>query len=548
MVYDVCIIGSGAGAGPIAYELCKAGKKVFMLEKGEIFTESDFSKDEISFVRRDIIRPNLKDEYHTIEEFMDGGWVKTPTYQSGWSWWNGSMLGGSSNLMSGYFHRLKPNDFKLKSVYGKIEGANVVDWAISYDELEPYYAKVEKIVGVSGEVTKYKHHEPRSTLNYPYPRLEEHPISHIFDLACKKLNFTAYKVPRAIISLPKGEREACYYSNFCGSYPCASGAKGSSRVALLVEALKSGNLTLRSRSFVYKLESDRAKVKKAYYFLDEKSYFVKAKVFVVAAQAVESVRLLLNSKNTFFPNGLANNNAQVGKNMVFSGGGVGGATFDESVLPKKELFASGLFVNRALVDWYFTDTFKGGVVDFLFEHANPIRKANSALRDENGNLLLGKDLQKSIYERFQKRVLTFEVFNDWLPNDNCFVSVDKKYKDKYGVPVANIRIGAHPQDIKVGKFLAQKALHVMRAMGGKELYSNISNAPAQNLQGGGCRFGDNPKTSVLNRNCQAHELHNLFVTDGSFMPTAGSATHTWTIYANAFRVANFLLKEYFKNI
>lgn len=548
MLYDVCIVGSGAGAGPIAYELCRAGKKVLLLEKGEIFTEKDFSKDEISFVRRDIIRPNLEDEYHTIEEFIGGKWVKTPTFESGWSWWNGSMLGGSSNLMSGYFHRLKPDDFRLRSVYGDIKGANVVDWAISYDDLEPYYTKVEEIVGVSGEVTSYKHKEPRSKPNYPYPKLAEHPISRIFDLTCKELGYTAYKVPRAIISLPKDERNACYYSNFCGSYPCFSGAKGSSRAALLVEALKSGNLTIRSRSFVYRLESDKKNVKKAHYFLDDKTYEAKAKVFVVAAQAVESARLLLNSKNKFFPNGLANNSNQVGKNMVFSGGGVGGATFDGSVLSKDELFVQGLFVNRALVDWYFTKSFKGGVVDFLFEHANPIRKANTATTNDNGELLVGKALQKSIYERFQKRILTFEVFNDWLPNDDCFVSVSDKYKDKYGVPVANIRINSHPQDVKVGKFLAQKALHVMKAMGGKDLYSNISSAPAQNLQGGGCRFGNDPKTSVLNKNCQAHEVENLFVTDGSFMPTAGSATHTWTIYANSFRVADFLLKEYFKKL
>lgn len=548
MLYDVCVVGSGAGAGPIVYELCKAGKKVLMIEKGDIYSEKDFSKDEIGYIRRDIVRPNLRDEYHTIEEMIDGEWVKTPTFESGWSWWNGSMLGGSSNLMSGYFHRLKPDDFRLKSVYGELEGANVADWAISYDELEPYYAKVEELVGVSGEVTKYKHLEPRSTPDFPYPSLEEHPISKLFDLTCMKLNYTSYKVPRAIISRASKHRNSCYYSNFCGSYPCSSGAKGSSRAALLVDALKTGNLTIRSKAFVYKLESDSRKVTKARYFIEDKSYEAEAKVFVLAAQAVESSRLLLNSKNRFFPHGLANNSGQVGKNMVFSGGGTGGATFDGSVLSKEELFTQGLFVNRALVDWYYTDTFKGGLVDFLFEHANPIRKASSATTDNDGELLVGKKLQESIYERFQKRILTFEIFNDWLPNDNCFVSVDEKYKDKYGMPVANIRIGAHPQDIKVGEFLAKKALHVMKAMGGKELYSNISNAPAQNLQGGGCRFGNNPKTSVLNKNCQAHELDNLFVTDGSFMPTAGSATHTWTIYANSFRVGDFLTKEYFKNI
>lgn len=121
MKYDICIIGSGAGAGPIAYELTKIGKKVLILEKGAIYSEKDFSKDEIAYVRREIVTPNLKDEYHTIEEDIDGTWTKFPTYDTGWSFWNGNILGGSSNFMSGYFHRLKPKDFRLKSEYGEIK-------------------------------------------------------------------------------------------------------------------------------------------------------------------------------------------------------------------------------------------------------------------------------------------------------------------------------------------------------------------------------------------------------------------------------------------
>ncbi|WP_072682290.1 GMC family oxidoreductase [Arcobacter sp. LA11] len=542
MKYDICIIGSGAGAGPIAYELTKAGKKVLILEKGAIYSEKDFSKDEIAFVRRYIVTPKLKDEYHVIEEKIDGKWYKFPTYETGWSFWNGNILGGSSNFMSGYFHRLKPNDFKLKTVYGKVEGANIEDWPISYEDMEPYYTKVESRVGVSGSITEYKHHEPRSTKEYAYPALEEHPIVNLFDKSCKNLKYTSYKVPRAIISTAKDKRNPCYYSNYCGSYACSSGAKGSSRASLLVDALQTGNLTIKAEAFVYKLDSSKDEVTKAYYFTKEGTKKeVEAKLFVMAAQAVESSRLLLNSKNKFYPNGLANSSNQVGRNMVFTGGGIGSGEFDESNLTKEELFTQGFFVNRALKDWYYTNDFKGGTVDFLFEHANPIRRANSLKRDDNGNLLYGKALQDKLHENFtKKRVLTFEVFTDWMPNDDCFVSIDEKYKDKYGVPVANIRIGAHKQDVKVGKFLAKKAMKVLKQMGAKNIDANISPLPSQNLQAGGCRFGDNPKTSVLNKYCQSHDLKNLFVTDGSFMPTGGSVPHTWTIYANSFRVADYI--------
>tara|TARA_R110002050_G_scaffold676_1_gene4818 strand:- start:1239 stop:1640 length:402 start_codon:yes stop_codon:yes gene_type:complete len=130
-----------------------------------------------------------------------------------------------------------------------------------------------------------------------------------------------------------------------------------------------------------------------------------------------------------------------------------------------------------------------------------------------------------------------------MPNDNCFVSIDEKYKDKYGVPVATIRIGAHPQDVKVGNFLAQKAIDVLKQMGASDIKSDISPLPSANLQAGGCRFGNDPKKSVLNKYCQSHDIENLFVTDGSFMPTGGSVPYTWTIYANSFRVADYIKKS-----
>ena len=111
---DICIIGSGAGAAPIAYELSKAGAKVVVLEKGDFYREEDFSKDEIAFCRRSIITPKLKEECHLIEDKEDGAWVATPTYSSGWDFWNGNIVGGSSNLMSGFFHRLHPKIFVSK--------------------------------------------------------------------------------------------------------------------------------------------------------------------------------------------------------------------------------------------------------------------------------------------------------------------------------------------------------------------------------------------------------------------------------------------------
>ena len=541
MIYDVCVIGSGAGAGPIIYELSRAGLKVCVLEKGDIYNEKDFSKDEL-VVRRSIYTPNLKDEYHTIEEKRENEWIKFPTYETGWSFWNGSLLGGSSNFMSGYFHRLKPNDFKLASTYGISKNSNIVDWPISYDEMEKYYLKVEEVVGVSGKVQEYEFCEPRSTKDFPYEALQENKIVNLIDKACSELNYKSIKTPRAIISKQKDHRNPCYYSNYCGSYPCSSGAKGSSRASLIKDALLTNNVTIIPNAFVIKLNTDKnKKIKSAVYLSKEgNKKEIQAKLFVVAAQAVETSRLLLNSKDKNFPNGVANNSENVGKNFLSSSGGVVSGTFDESNMNLKDLQEAGVFVNRSLLDWYYTKEFKGGVIDILFEHANPIRRA-SILRRNNDELVIGEALQNLIFEVFTKtRTLNMEIFLDWTPNDNSFISVDDKYKDKYGIPVANIRIGSHEQDMKISKFMEEKAIKLFEKMGAKNIVSDISPLPSSNLLAGGCRFGNDSKTSVLNKYCQAHEVSNLFVTDASFMPTGGSVPFTWTIYANSFRVADYI--------
>lgn len=550
MIYDVCVIGSGAGAGPIIYELSKKGLKICVLEKGDIYNEKDFSKDEIAVVRRPIYTPNLKDEYHTIEENIDGIWEKFPTYETGWSFWNGNLLGGSSNFMSGYFHRLKPNDFRLASTYGIPENSNIVDWPISYDDMEKYYEKVERLVGVSGEVQEYEFIEPRSTKDFPYPALEENKIVNLIDKACEDLNYKTIKTPRAILSKLKDNRNPCYYSNYCGSYACSSGAKGSSRASLIKDALLTNNITIIPNAFVVKLNTNKdKKIESATYLTASKNKKeIKAKLFVIAAQSVETSRLLLNSKDENYPFGVANNSGNVGKNFLSSSGGMVSATFDETNMDLKDLLASGLFVNRSLMDWYYTKDFKGGAVDILFEHANPIRRASFSRYDGNGDLVIGEELQNSLYNNFtKKRTLNMEIFVDWTPNDNSFISVDEKYKDKYGIPVANIRIGSHGQDMKAANFIKDRAIEIFEKMEGKNILTDISLLPSSNLQAGGCRFGNDSKSSVLNKYCQSHEVSNLFITDGSFMPTGGSVPFTWTIYANSFRVADYI-KDNWKNI
>jgi len=141
------------------------------------------------------------------------------------------------------------------------------------------------------------------------------------------------------------------------------------------------------------------------------------------------------------------------------------------------------------------------------------------------------------------RIFTFEIFCDWTPNDDCFVCTDEEVKDRWGMPVAKVRIGTVDHDVKIGKIIAKKAEAILEKMGAREVSSSISSSPPPNLQAGGCRFGNDPKASVLDKNCRAHEVQNLYVSDGSFMPKGGSVPFTWTIYANAFRVADNIIEH-----
>jgi choline dehydrogenase-like flavoprotein len=553
--YDVCVIGSGAGGSPVALSLAQSGYSVLVLEKGPWFTEQDFSKDELACCRRSTYTPSLQDEQHVIEDSNDAGdWIATPTLESGWDFWNGNCVGGSSNFMSGFFYRLKPDDFSLRSVFGPIEGANVADWPISYEDLEPYYTRVEQLVGISGRVVKHPQQEPRSTPDYPYPPLAENIISGWIDSACQKLGYHSLPTPRAILSQPAMHRNSCSYSIYCGSYGCSTGAKGSARAALLDHAVKTGRCHIAPHAKVFRLVSDsKGKVVTAdYYDKQGQAQRVKARIFVVACQAIETSRLLLSSPGPFHPRGLGNNRQQVGRNLLFSAGGIGQGTFYYHKLSAEQTAAlqvRGPFVNRGLQDWYTIKDkdlghIKGGTIDFLFRHPNAIARANKQKWDDDGKLVWGKPLKRKMEAYFTgARYLQFEVFCDWLPTDNCFVALDNTVKDKWGSPVAKVRVGYHPHDLKVGHYLADKAKTVLHAMQAEDIYASISGNPPQNLMAGGCRFGTDPTTSVLDPDCRMHEADNLFVTDGSFMPTGGSVPYTWTIYANAFRVADKIIAQ-----
>jgi choline dehydrogenase-like flavoprotein len=269
-----------------------------------------------------------------------------------------------------------------------------------------------------------------------------------------------------------------------------------------------------------------------------------ARVVVLAATAVESARLLLNSRSARFPKGLANGQGLVGKNLLFSSFGQSRATFrvstQKAAMPWLE---SPLpFVNRSLQDFYLMPDRrfgfrKGGTLGFLWAHPNPIFAAvGLARKGEKG--VFGAALKDRLRAYRDSRILEFELYGEFLANPQTEVTVDDQVKDRYGLPVAAITVQRHPVDLVMSKFLVERGEEVLTSLGPERLDRVGTAGQTTILQGGTCRFGRDPRTSVLDPDCRSHEVKNLYVSDGSFLPTSGGVPITLTIVANAFRVAD----------
>jgi choline dehydrogenase-like flavoprotein len=541
---DVVVVGSGAGGAPMALQLARAGLKVVLLEKGPRYGEAEFTHDEIAIARRNFFMPLPWDEPHLWRVGQSGKYARTNDA------WTANCVGGGTVHMSGFFYRLKPVDFRMKSMLGAPAGSTVVDWPIRYEDLLPYYEQAEEEIGVSGVVTNHPWAEPRRK-PYPLPPLDEHPIAKEIDRAGKKIGVHPYPTARAINSRPYRGRAGCIYCVFCGSYGCESGAKSSTHSTLIPLALETGKVELRPRCMARSVEVTADGRAKSVVYIDEKGELQEqpARIVVVSCTAVESARLLLNSRSARWPKGLANDSGLVGKNLTFSGFGRSRASF--RISKRKQswpwLDDPAPFVQRSLSDHYVLPAStklgsrKGGAIGFLWEHPAPI--SQGIVLAQGGRGAFGKELKERFRVFRDSKVLQFETYAEWLPTAGTYVSVEDTVLDRYGLPVAAITIDRHPADLPVTRYLIERGEDLLRAMEPDALWRVTEAGETTILQHGSCRFGNDPATSVLDRDCHAHTVPNLYVVDGSFMPTSGGNPNTLTIMANAYRVADRLVQR-----
>lgn len=523
-MHDVLIVGSGAGGGSMALRLAQAGLSVLVLEKGPRFSREHYRHSEGGLLPGQFVPP-VDLEPHTVVTRKTTSPIHTNLG------WIATCVGGGTVHMGAYFYRFHPDDFRMRSRFG--DYLELADWPYGYDELEPYYAEAERELGVSGEADDNPFVGPRST-GYPMPPLRAHAFAEQVECACREHGLEPMVTPRAINSQEYGDRPACEYCAVCASWGCPVGARGTSQEALLPRAEATGRCEVRPLSMVTRVLTSGDGRATGCVYLDAQGveHRASARVVCVSASAIESARLLLMSTSSLHPDGLGNRHGLVGRHLQFHAVSMGQARFDLEQHPL--LRDPHPFLGRSVMDHYFlppgvSDLDKGGVLRF-------------ALAPQVNHPALGPT--PGLQPSDDSRLLYFEAFHDFLPNVDTRVSLDPEVKDRWGLPVARIHLDRPAHHGLAGQFLCQQAFAIYHHLGAVEMAATDIGGTSSYLVHGTCRAGDDPETSVLDAFCRVHDIANLYVVDGSFMPTSGGAAPTLTLVANSLRTADHLVGRF----
>ncbi len=532
---DFVVVGSGSAGGVVARELSRAGYQVLVLEQGPRLGPNDFTHDEITIMQENLLvnKPDLQPQTYR----MTAADQARPSFPVQY----GRVVGGGSVHFTANFWRFHPIDFKEFSKTGPIAGSTFADWPISYEDLEPYYTKVEWDIGVAGQAGASPVDPPRSK-GYPMP---PHPIGStgtLMEKGAKKMGWTAFPAPMAITSRPYRGRSGCVACGFCLGMGCEVGAKSSTLFTAIPDAEATGKCEIRSNCYVRKVEvNDKGLVTGVIYFdAKKREVFQRAKAVVLCANGAETPRLLFNSKSNRFPDGLANTSGIVGQNIMFNGNVVAMGQFEHEVNGYK-----GVAVSRIIHDTYELDAAKvgfhgGGGFDFR-QIFTPIAFGFAGVPPDGPQW--GSAYKAELARAFTRTVNSFGHTTS-LPVATNTITLDDEVKDAWGLPAIRLTFKEHANDLAVYKWFAQKAQDLLDAAGATKSWQFPTENPRQ--QGGGphllgtCRMGNDPATSVVDKNHRAHDVPNLFIVDGSSFVTGGRGQPTMTIMALAFRAGDLI--------
>lgn len=533
---DVCVIGSGAGGIPMAARLAAAGMTVTILERGPWLTREAFLEDEIEVGRRGQLWPTVDGEPRTWRP--DALTEASSLPRSVQLFANAMLVGGSTVHYSGLSWRFHPSDFRVLTEEGQVDGADLVDWPISYDEMEPYYERAEREIGVSGAARLDPFAPPRRR-DYPLPPVDRNSAGAILERGARALGLHPFPTPLAILSRPYQGRPACTNKGFCSSYGCTVGAKSSTMEAMLPAALATGRCRLIANAFVASIElDDRGRAGAVVYHREDGSLGrQRASLVVVAAGGVETPRLLLASATRGHPDGLANSSGLVGRNLMqHAPGATVIATFPEPLDGHQ-----GASPTRTVMDFYASDPSRGFIRGGYFHPrahgGDPIEYALRPVHPARW----GREHKRSMRESW-RYYLYSHVTGESLPVRDNRVDLDPTVRDRWGLPVARITHTSHANDVRLSAYLAERSGEVFEAAGATTV--RVPNPVVRRLhnhQMGTARMGDDPQRSVVDRWCHAHDVPNLVVADASVFPTSAGLNPALTVTANALRVADHIV-------
>ena len=530
---DFAVIGSGAAGGVLARELSVAGFRVVVLEQGPYLREDDFKHNELQTIFQNALTNDWSRQPTTFRSSEAEKAKVQPALMYG------RVVGGGTVHFTANYWRFHEIDFIERTKRGAVAGADLVDWPITYADLEPYYTKVEWEIGVSGQAGASPFDPPRSK-PYPLPPLPIKSTGAIFERAALKLGWHPFPAPIAILSQNYRNRAGCVHCGYCEFFGCEMGAKSSTLASVIPEAERTGRCEIRPESYVHEIRTDAAGrvTGVAYFDKQKREQFQKAKAVVVCANGAETPRLLLLSKSAKFPEGLANSSGLVGRHLMFNSGAFANAIYEHPLNEYKSQV-----VTRVVHDFYEIDANHGfcggGGMDMRFD-ALPIGFALNGLPPDAPQW--GAEFKKQIQNNFTRTATVF-CHATSMPVPTNSISLDPEAKDEWGLPAARVTYKDHPDDLKTSQFLLDRANELLDATPAVRKWS----APVSEQQFGvhllgTCRMGNDPKTSVINSDHRAHDLPNLFLCDGSSFVTSGRGQPTMTIQALAFRAADRIVR------
>ena len=552
--YDVCIIGSGASGGTAAKVLTEGGLTVALLEAGPPIIPARDYKEHVwpyDLPHRGAgiggsARQGLPDEFMA----PNGAWeIEGEPYVSApgskFRWFRSRIVGGRTNHWGRIALRMAPVDFKVRSHDGMGD-----DWPISYEDVAPYYDKVEAYIGVFGTKENVPSAPDGVFLPPPKPRCTE----TIIKKACNKLDILCIPSRLAILTKPLNGRPACHYCAQCGR-GCITASNFSSSQVMIPPAEKTGRFTLITGAMARELIVAKDGKVAAVSYIDKgtrEERRIHARAFIVAASACESARLLLNSRSTLFPDGLANSSGVVGRNLMDTVGSDGGGYF-----PQLERMPAhnhdGVGGMHMYLPWWKFDRKNEFLRGYHTEFGGGRGMPGVGDYDDLCDAFEGYGI--SLKQECKKKYGTYIGFagrGEMIPNENCYCEIDPNMVDQWGIPVLRFHWKWGDNELKMAKDMQETYREIVETAGGTYMPPTergqdhpygIADGGVIIHEVGTVRMGERRATSALNGYCQAHDVKNLFVTDGAAFVTNADKNPTLTIMALTWRASDYLLDQ-----